>query len=197
MSNDPDPLLTMLQGAGLTNISAADLASLPTWEKLTQQYGDFSKGPMIVGMESCERYRQQVAQRRRYAAPGGMFNTGTNAAAFHLEHNLKAAQKWQLPWGKHREAKVRLSHTASGFDKAIKEDVMPIVMIRDPLHWMQSMVRTSILLLLMLMLMLMMLMLMLMMLMLMLLLLLLLLLLLRGRRMESFSTREPNPHLSK
>jgi hypothetical protein len=30
-----------------------------------------------------------------------MFNTGTNALAFRLEHNLQAAQKWQVRWGKH------------------------------------------------------------------------------------------------
>jgi hypothetical protein len=140
-SSGEDPLLTLLQKAGLTDIPKADLATLPTWEQLTRQYGDLQKGPTIVGMESCERYRQQVHKRHRYAAPAGMFNTGTNAAAFHLEHNLQALQKWQVPWGKHRMESVRLTHTAPSFEKASKQDAMPIVMIRDPLHWMQSMVR--------------------------------------------------------
>jgi hypothetical protein len=140
-STGASPLMTMLHKAGLTNISQADLDTLPTWEQLTRQYGDLEQGPAIVGMDSCERYRQQtVHKHRRYAAPAGMFNTGTNAVAFHLEHNLQALQKWQVPWGKHRMESVRLTHIAPGFEKAIKEDAMPIVMIRDPLHWMQSMV---------------------------------------------------------
>jgi hypothetical protein len=145
-SSSSNPLMTMLHKAGLTNISQADLDTLPTWESLTRQYGDLEQGPVMVGMDSCERYRQQtVHHRRRYAAPAGMFNTGTNAVAFHLEHNLQALQKWQVPWGKHRMESVRLTHIAPGFEKAILQDAMPIVMIRDPLHWMQSMVRNVLL----------------------------------------------------
>jgi hypothetical protein len=137
------PLTIMLQQAGLTDISKADLAGLPTLEQLTRQYGNIEKWPIITGMDTCERYRQQVKHRRRYAAPAGMFNTGTNALDFHLEHNLQAMQKWQVPWGKHRMESVRLTHTAPDMEKARKEDALPIVVIRDPLHWMQSMVRYS------------------------------------------------------
>jgi hypothetical protein len=144
-SDAPPPsssLSIMLQKAGLSDISKADLAGLPTVEELTRQYGNVLSGrPVITGMDSCERYRQQVKQRRRYAAPAGMFNTGTNALVFHLEHNLQAAQKWQVPWGKHRMESVRLTHTAPSMEMAHKQDALPIVMIRDPLHWMQSMVR--------------------------------------------------------
>jgi hypothetical protein len=135
------PLSTMLQQAGLTNISEADLAGLPTLEQLTRQYGRIQTGPVVTGTDTCERYRQQVPQRRRYAAPAGMFNTGTNALDFHLQHNLRAMQKWQVPWGKHRMESVRLIHTAATMETARKEYALPIVMIRDPLHWMQSMVR--------------------------------------------------------
>jgi hypothetical protein len=35
---------------------------------------------------------------------------------------------------------VTLTHAAPSFGKASKQDAMPIVMIRDPLHWMQSIV---------------------------------------------------------
>jgi hypothetical protein len=136
------PLLTMLQQAGLTNISKADLDGLPTLEQLTRQYGNIHTGPVITGMDSCERYRQQVKERRRYAAPAGMFNTGTNALDFHLQHNLQAMTKWQVPWGKHRMESVRLTHIAPSMELARKDYALPIVMIRDPLHWMQSMVRS-------------------------------------------------------
>ena len=101
-NNDPDPLVVILQAAGL-NISDSDRASLPTWSSMTQQYGpSLSSGPLIVGMETCERYRQQVPAARRYVGPAGMFNTGTNAAAFHVQRNLNVNWKWQVPWGKVR-----------------------------------------------------------------------------------------------
>jgi hypothetical protein len=101
----------MLQKAGLTKISQADLARLPTLEQWKRQYGNVHLGPVITGMDSCERYRQQVQQRRRYAAPAGMSNTGTNALFFHLKHNLQATQKYEVPWGKHLMESLRLTHT--------------------------------------------------------------------------------------
>jgi len=35
----------------------------------------------------------------------------------------------------------RLNHTAPGMDEHDPKDIMPIIIIRDPYHWMQSMVR--------------------------------------------------------
>jgi hypothetical protein len=140
-SDASSPLSIMLQKAGLSKISQADLARLPTLAQWTRQYGNVQSGPVIIGMDSCERYRQQVKQRRRYAAPAGMYNTGTNALFFHLKHNLQAAQKYEVPWGKHLMESLRLTHTDPSMKMVDKQDAMPIVMIRDPLHWMQSMVR--------------------------------------------------------
>lgn len=139
-----DPLLEFLQATGL-NISQADRATLPTWASMTQQYGDsLTTGPVVVGMDTCQRYREQVPAARRYVGPAGMFNTGTNAAAYHVQHNLNGIKwKWQIPWGKHRMANVRLSHKAGGMESTVPQDALPIVLIRDPLHWMQSMVRNE------------------------------------------------------
>lgn len=41
--------------------------------------------------------------------------------------------------GKHRMAEVKWNHTASGLEKYRKENVLPVVIVRDPLAWMQSM----------------------------------------------------------
>jgi hypothetical protein len=75
-------------------------------------------------------------------AVAGLFNTGTNALEFHLSHNIKAPSKWQVPWGKHRDPSVRLSHVAPGMEKVDQRDVLPIIITRDPYHWLQSMCKS-------------------------------------------------------
>jgi hypothetical protein len=83
-----------------------------------------------------------VPQHRRIVAVAGLFNTGTNAMEFHLRKNIAAPSKWQVPWGKHRDPSVRLIHVAPGMEKVEQRDVLPIVIMRDPLHWMQSMCKS-------------------------------------------------------
>ena len=46
---------------------------------------------------------------------------------------------WQVPWGKHRHASVKWNHTANRFGGIDKHHVLPLVIIRDPFSWMQSM----------------------------------------------------------
>lgn len=117
-----------------------DNLTLPTWPFLQSLYGDM-KVPIVLGMERCSTYRDAVPQHERYTAVAGMFNTGTNAMEHHLKHNLvNMRSTWQVPWGKHRMPFVRLSHYANGLEKQDQTKVMPVVVIRDPFHWMQSMV---------------------------------------------------------
>ena len=114
--------------------------TLPSWSSLQTLYGDLDQ-PIIIGLETCAMYQQQVPPSQRYTAVAGMFNTGTNAMEFHLRTNIPAVRHtWQVPWGKHRMPFVRLSHVAPGMDQENQQQVLPIVMIRDPFHWMQSMV---------------------------------------------------------
>jgi hypothetical protein len=124
------PILAILRASGM-ELSAADQLLLPDWHVLTKLYGSMTT-PVIVGMETCAAYRNTVPPNRRYAAVGGMFNTGTNAMEFHLNKNSHLPSTWQLPWGKHRMEYVRLNHTAPGMEKTERLDVLPIIMIRDP-----------------------------------------------------------------
>jgi hypothetical protein len=118
-----------------------DGLTLPTWPLLQSLYGKMEE-PIVLGMERCQTYRDNVLPKQRYTAVAGMFNTGTNAMEHHLKHNLvQMRSTWQVPWGKHRMPFVRLSHKANGLEKEDQTKVMPVVMIRDPFHWMQSMVR--------------------------------------------------------
>lgn len=74
-----------------------------------------------------------------------MFNTGTNFLDIQMQQNIIGlTQKsiWQVPWGKHRMAYVKWNHTAPSMDKYNKTNVFPIIVIRDPYSWMQSMCKS-------------------------------------------------------
>jgi hypothetical protein len=131
-----NPIMQVLIAAGLKDIDPKDLEGLPTPETLTSLYGPL-KEPVVVGMDTCAEYRDKVQPSERVAAVAGMFNTGTNAMAFHLRQNINIKNTWQVPWGKHRMEYVRLNHTAEGLEHVNKENVLPIVLIRDPLYWLQ------------------------------------------------------------
>ena len=62
----------------------------------------------MVGMETCRHYQQHIDWSDRFAAPAGMFNTGTNAMTQHLVANpfqgipkTSLQKQFQVPWGKH------------------------------------------------------------------------------------------------
>jgi hypothetical protein len=140
-TDDGNPLLRVLQTAGVS-VDDADVDRLPrVYQDMTSQYGDMQR-PVIFGMDTCRAYQQTVPKERRIAAVAGMFNTGTNAMEYHLRENLSIKSLWQVPWGKHRVPYVRLQHVAPGMTQIQQEDVLPIIMIRDPFHWMQSMCKS-------------------------------------------------------
>ena len=74
---------------------------------------------------------------------------GTNPAAMYLAancvmpHNTNDKQgqgmRWQVPWGKHMLAHRKWSNTAAHDGKVNKTNVLPVVLVRDPYSWMQSM----------------------------------------------------------
>ena len=101
----------------------------------------FGDDVVIVGKEDCERYRNRVPFEQRRLGVAGMFNTGTNLLEAQLRKNiiLPKASLWQVPWGKHRMADVKYNHTAADMEQYDKDKVLPIVMIRDPFAWLQSM----------------------------------------------------------
>lgn len=135
-------VVQLLKQAGVTDLDAETRAALPTWDEITQLYGS-SQQPMIYGMDSCARYRETVPADQRQTAVAGLFNTATNALAWSLRHNVPTAQhsKWQVPWGKHRLASVKWNHTVEGSDRVNKTAILPVVIIKDPFTWLQSMCR--------------------------------------------------------
>jgi len=50
--------------------------------------------------------------------------------------------RWQVPWGKHSPAWYRGRHVAAKWGEGVvQSDVLPIVVVKDPLSWMGSMCR--------------------------------------------------------
>jgi len=58
-----------------------------------------------------------------------------------MQKNIHLPRKslWQVPWGKHRMAEVKWNHTAVNMAEHNKQNVFPVVIIRDPYSWLQSM----------------------------------------------------------
>ncbi|GAX26244.1 hypothetical protein FisN_16Lh072 [Fistulifera solaris] len=135
-----DRILWLLQDAGvaLSSLSEEERQQLPKWQHVIDLYGD---NIIVQGQEQCETFRQHVPNPKdRILAVAGLFNTGTNLLNTQFTRNIQGIKTlWQVPWGKHRMAQVKWEHTAHEMEQHNKEHVLPVVIIRDPLAWMQSM----------------------------------------------------------
>lgn len=111
----------------------------PTWKQITDQYGD---APVVLGLETCQTYRQLLAGRTPMIGVAGMYNTGTNSFMTTLHKNIRSADgepiDLEVPWGKHMAARYR-NRTREATE--VVNFMLPIVMIRDPYRWLVSMVR--------------------------------------------------------
>lgn len=126
---------------GVTTCNVHDICGqLPQWKQVAHLYGD---KPVVIGMETCALYRASVDNGTvPIAGVAGLYNSGTNALSAALADcnlpqfisNDDAGSSWEVPWGKHSPAKAR--------DEGTKlEQILPIVVVRDPFRWMASMVR--------------------------------------------------------
>jgi hypothetical protein len=147
---------------GVTTCNVSEMCQqLPQWKQVVQLYGD---RPVILGLETCVRYRETLEHERQSpnnatlmrrstpAAPRvtGLYNSGTNALMVALADNFvnldadivtttpDGVGSWEVPWGKH----VPPTKGRSRFSSPTELDaVLPIVIVRDPFRWMASMVR--------------------------------------------------------
>jgi len=141
------PLSQILEEAGS---KFSDDQKFPSVEEVEQLYGD---KPTIMGLETCQKFRETVPQTEAYVAPAGMFNTGTNLINSllrncYLPEKLKKdgvsrGMRMQVPWGKHNPVAFRGNHvavheSARGVNHTA---VLAIVAIKDPYTWMTSMCR--------------------------------------------------------
>jgi len=145
--DDLKPILKILCQAGY-NISKhsteIDRSVLPKWSKILEHYGP----PKILGLETCQAFREKIPPHQRHIAPAGMFNSGTNLLANLIRVNCEfealgtnhQKMRSQVPWGKHRPFSTRANHTLEKNDRPYYQ-TLPVVSIRDPYTWLQSMCR--------------------------------------------------------
>lgn len=100
---DPErePILKILKQAGYDLedkklFTEQIMASLPKWSEITSFYGP----PRILGLETCQAFREQVDAVDRVAAIAGFFNSGTNVLYYILRANCRGVKsiEWQVPW---------------------------------------------------------------------------------------------------
>ena len=141
-----EQILDILKDAGYLAISRTDLDKLPTWQQVVDLYGD---GPRIIGLETCRQFQNTVDPRKAFPAPAGPFNSGTNLLSGLLWRNCALpklrrkldhyGKRWQVNYGKHQPPSTRAYHQLY---KSINNTIqLPVVAVRDPYSWMQSMCR--------------------------------------------------------
>ena len=139
-------LVDILHEAGIEEIDPEVIAFLPEWSDVQNLYGD---KPVILGLERCEEFRSQADPIDASVGIAGMWNTGTNPMAMYVSNNCKmpnnkkdraGGTRWQVPWGKHRRASEKYTNIPSHEKRTNMTNVLPVVLVRDPYTWMQSMV---------------------------------------------------------
>lgn len=125
-------------------------------------------GPIILGLEGCARFREIVQPKDRFLGVAGNFNSGTTAFGISLQKNCRFDEHpeannfvvrkrrsvfatnvngmlSQVPWAKHKHGDYRDSRNHTIYPPSVVgytidfERVLPIVLVRDPFYWMQSM----------------------------------------------------------
>jgi len=132
-------------------------------KEINKMYG----AKLVIGMETCKTFRAKVPLHKRYIAPAGTFNTGTNFLSTLLHRNCHIPSssdkredlrqnhsimgipysreegiRFQAPWGKHSPVDYINHNIAEEGGQGIpQDDVLPVITIRDPYFWMGSMCR--------------------------------------------------------
>jgi len=149
-------LVALLQDAGVHDTEPAALAQLPKWNEIAALYYTTTsddtdvtdQGPVLVGLDTCAQFRESVPPDDASIGVAGLFNTGTNPLAMYLAANCVMphspnkhdhGMRWQVPWGKHMLAQRKWNNTAAHDQHVDKSHVLPVVLVRDPYTWSQSM----------------------------------------------------------
>lgn len=161
-------LWNILQTRNVTEVDATYWASVPTWDSILQNLhtkhdgGDNTTNkpasPIIYGLETCQSFRDITSSNpsQRRVAPAGLFNTGTNYLSVLLDYNCQNPHRvkqfhgnakrghgneWEVLWGKHSPANSRGKYYKNDKAKYTVDELLPIVLIRNPFGWMKSMCR--------------------------------------------------------
>lgn len=149
-----DPVLEYFREAVGVELDDESIERLPTWSQIESLIGD---KPVVLGLERCNDFRNNVPPLRRMLGSSGMFNSGTNLVTRLMKENCVIPERyekygprgtkeeygirWQCPWGKHTPVNEKYNHTTPNNENMNKDDCLPVVTIRNPYDWMKSMCR--------------------------------------------------------
>ena len=127
-----------------TTCALSDMCEqLPLWKQVRHTYGE---EPVVIGMETCQKYRESLNGGNSTVRIAGLYNSGTHMLAAALQDNLphlnpSSPMNWDVLWGKHVPLKYRNENVWPLQDTTLTPDqILPVVVVRDPFRWMQSMV---------------------------------------------------------
>ncbi|KAL7470508.1 hypothetical protein ACHAXS_010759 [Conticribra weissflogii] len=154
-----EKLWHILTTRNITEIDAIYWSSVPSWDvilKGIQSPSLTTQPPIIHGLETCELFQENTSSNpsNRRIAPAGLFNTGTNYLSVLLDYNCQNPHRvakfhgnakrghgneWEVPWGKHTPPRFRGGYSKNPKLHYTPEEVLPIVLVRNPYGWMKSM----------------------------------------------------------
>ena len=167
IESDKQWAVDILESSGI-KVDQMLFQKLPTWNQMKSlYYPNQDAHPIIHGIDSCQRFQEQVPPKERFISPSGMFNSGTNLLHSLLtqycdvsgsnsdEDNLNnntgkslnstsTSQQGFLSgivaWNKHVPHEIRTKQM-SVVDDIQPSHILPVYMTKDPWFWMQSMCR--------------------------------------------------------
>lgn len=103
---DVGKTIRVLAELGVTRdmMDKEEYKQLPPWSNIVDNFGS---EPVILGLDRCEAYRQNVPIGKRVMAPAGLFSSGTNVLHDLLLNNCLPPpeirkrlhfNQWQVPW---------------------------------------------------------------------------------------------------
>jgi hypothetical protein len=156
-----EPILKVLRQANVSMVrEELDFLNsiLPDWSQVVDRIGP---SPIIYGLDKCEEFHRRTSGAPwKGMGPSGPFNSGTNFLHDLLNrnciierakvHKYRSGVLWQVPWGKHQSPLQRFNNSVFQKDKPAPKphgfvenaNYLPIVMVRDPFTWFQSMCKT-------------------------------------------------------
>ena len=122
------------------NQTAEKCSAFPVWSETAELYGD---RPIVIGMETCEAYRNVLKGRRPLIRWAGLQNSGTNALKRTLTKNLPGVSVKRLNsqyMDKHVPLKYWYNNTR--FNDENQRYYLSVIIVRDPYRWANSMCKT-------------------------------------------------------
>ena len=154
--NDDKSVIEWMKEVAELDLTPEMEEQLPTWPQIREVVGN---GPVILGLNSCPKFREMVPPLERMLGSAGMFNTGTNLVTHLLKRNCEIPERrelsgpnkskesygmrWQVPWGKHTPAKFRKLHSTKKAAAIQKEYILPVITVRHPYSWFASMCKNG------------------------------------------------------